>query len=97
MFAKLEEENLTLISEAQDIEDQLDRDTEKRAKELSQMEIESRGIQMEITRLREASVEEMQKKKVYGLESSSASSASASTSLSSLSPVQVLANLSENV
>ena len=77
VFAKLEEENLTLISEAQDIEDQLERDTEKRAKELSQMEIESRGNQMEITRLREAIVEEMKKKNAYGLEASSASSASA--------------------
>ena len=97
VFAKLEEENLTLISEAQDIEDQLERDTEKRAKELSQMEIESRGNQMEITRLREAIVEEMQKKKAYGLESSSASSASASTSLSSPSPEQELAKLTEKV
>ena len=97
VFAKLEEENLTLISEAQDIEDQLERDTEKRAKELSQMEIESRGNQMEITRLREAIVEEMQKKKAYGLEASSASSASASTSLSSPSPEQELAKLTEKV
>lgn len=61
------------------------------------MEIESRGNQMEITRLREAIVEEMQKKKVYGLESSSASSASASTSLSSPSPEQELAKLTEKV
>ena len=97
VFAKLEEENLTLISEAQDIEDQLERDTEKRAKELSQMEIESRGNQMEITRLREAIVEEMQKKKAYGLEASSASSASASTSSSSPSPEQELAKLTEKV
>ena len=94
VFAKLEEENLTLISEAQDIEDQLERDTEKRAKELSQMEIESRGNQMEITRLREAIVEEMQKKKAYGLE---ASSASASPSSSSPSPEQELAKLTEKV
>ena len=97
VFAKLEEENLTLISEAQDIEDQLERDTEKRAKELSQMEIESRGNQMEITRLREAIVEEMQKKKAYGLEASSASSASASPSSSSPSPEQELAKLTEKV
>ena len=97
VFAKLEEENLTLISEAQDIEDQLERDTEKRTKELYQLEMESQQNQKEITRLREAIVEEMQKKKAYGLESSSASSASASTSLSSPSPEQELAKLTEKV
>ena len=52
---------------------------------------------MEITRLREAIVEEMQKKNAYGLEASSASSASAPTSLSSPSPEQELAKLTEKV
>jgi len=97
VFAKLEEENLTLISEAQDIEDQLERDTERRAKELNQLEMESKRNQMEITRLREAIVEEMQKKKAYGLEASPTSTSSSPSTSTSLSPEQELEDLTEKV
>ena len=93
VFAKLEEENLTLISEAQDIEDQLERDTEKRTKELYQLEMESQQNQKEITRLREAIVEETKKKNAYGLEAHSSSSSSTSSS----SPEQELEDLTEKV
>ena len=92
VFAKLEEENLTLISEAQDIEDQLERDTEKRTKELYQLEMESQQNQKEITRLREAIVEETKKKNAYGLEAHSSSSSSTSSS-----PEQELEDLTEKV
>lgn len=93
VFTKLEEENLTLISEAQDIEDQLERDTEKRTKELYQLEMESQQNQKEITRLREAIVEETKKKNAYGLEAHSSSSSSTSSS----SPEQELEDLTEKV
>ena len=61
------------------------------------MEIESRETKWRLPGCESAIVEEMQKKKAYGLESSSASSASASTSLSSPSPEQELAKLTEKV
>ena len=92
VFTKLEEENLTLISEAQDIEDQLERDTEKRTKELYQLEMESQQNQKEITRLREAIVEETKKKNAYGLEAHSSSSSSTSSS-----PEQELEDLTKKV
>jgi len=67
VFAKLEEENLSLISEAQDIEDRLERESEKWAKELRELDLESRKNQIEITTLREAIVEENKKKNSYVL------------------------------
>ena len=61
------------------------------------MERESKRNQMEITRLREAIVEEMQKKKAYGLEASPTSTSSSPSTSTSLSPEQELEDLTEKV